>query len=93
VAHNPTEYAAKLKAFADQAGTEYGVAITSDTLVRHDPAVDLEKALVDEAKRLEADLVVMASHQPRGMVFLLGSNAGYVANHAPMSVMVVRGTV
>jgi nucleotide-binding universal stress UspA family protein len=93
VAHNPEEYAARLRDFADRAGAEHGVEIAADALVRHDPAVDLEKALVEEAKRIDADLVVMATHQPRGMAFLFGSNAGYVANHAPMSVMLVRGTL
>ncbi|MDT8345824.1 MAG: universal stress protein [Thermohalobaculum sp.] len=37
-----------------------------------------------------ADLVVMASHDPRMSDFLIGSNAAHVALHVPVSVMVVR---
>lgn len=37
-----------------------------------------------------ADMVVMASHNPRLSDFLIGSNAAHVALHVPVSVMVVR---
>lgn len=37
-----------------------------------------------------ADMVIMASHDPRLSDFLIGSNAAHVALHVPVSVMVVR---
>jgi len=37
-----------------------------------------------------ADLVVMASHNPRITDYLIGSNAAHVVLHAPCSVLVVR---
>jgi nucleotide-binding universal stress UspA family protein len=92
VARTESGYVEKLRAFAEAAGQEHGVRVAADTVHRHDVTADLDKALVEEARRLDADLVVMASHQPAsGIASLLGSHAGYVAGHAPMSVMVVRG--
>ncbi|MGM0584401.1 MAG: universal stress protein [Pseudomonadota bacterium] len=44
------------------------------------------------AKRVEADLIVMASHEPDQLRdMFLGSHADRVVRHAPISVLVVRG--
>lgn len=52
---------------------------------------NVKQAIVDEAKKFEADLIVVGSH---GYGFfermLLGSVSSYVVHHAPCSVLVVR---
>jgi len=48
-------------------------------------------AIVDEAQKWKADLIVMGSHGRTGLSrLLLGSAAQYVVSHAPCSVEVVR---
>ena len=42
------------------------------------------------AHELPADVIVVASHGPLIRDYLLGSNAGYIALHAPCSVLVIR---
>jgi nucleotide-binding universal stress UspA family protein len=43
------------------------------------------------AKKLEIDLIVMASHNKRKFAdYVLGPNAEHVVHHAKMSVMIVR---
>jgi nucleotide-binding universal stress UspA family protein len=48
-------------------------------------------AIVDEARKWRADLIVMGSHGRTGLTrLLLGSVSLYVVSHAPCSVEVVR---
>ncbi len=42
------------------------------------------------ARTVDADLIVMASHNPELEDFLIGSNAAKVARHADRSVLIVR---
>jgi nucleotide-binding universal stress UspA family protein len=52
---------------------------------------DPRGALIDEAKRVHADLVVVGSHGRSGIgKLLLGSVASHVVSHAPCSVLVVK---
>ncbi|MEK7347807.1 MAG: universal stress protein [Candidatus Eisenbacteria bacterium] len=52
---------------------------------------DPRGALVDAAKNLPADLVVVGSHGRSGLTkLLLGSVATHVVTHAPCSVLVVK---
>lgn len=46
--------------------------------------------ILQVARDLKADLIVMASHRPELKDYLLGPNAARVVRHAPMSVLVVR---
>jgi len=46
--------------------------------------------VLEEAKAIEADLIVMSSHRPAMRTYFLGSNAGHVVRYAPCSVLVVR---
>jgi len=46
--------------------------------------------VLEEAKAMEADLIVMSSHRPAMRTYFLGSNAGHVVRYAPCSVLVVR---
>ena len=43
------------------------------------------------ARRINADLIVLAAHRPAQKDYLLGPNAARIARHAKCSVMVVRG--
>ena len=48
------------------------------------------KEVLDFAKQIEADLIVMASHRPELKDYLIGPNAARVVRHANCSVLVVR---
>jgi universal stress protein G len=47
--------------------------------------------VIEEAKAMPADLIVMGSHRPDMRTYFLGSNAGHVVRYAICSVLVVRG--
>lgn len=49
------------------------------------------RQILDAAERVDADVVVMASHKPDVTDYLLGANAAHVVRHCPRSVLVVRG--
>ena len=46
--------------------------------------------VLEEAKEIQADLIVMSSHRPAMRTYFLGSNAGHVVRYAKCSVLVVR---
>jgi len=46
--------------------------------------------IIDAAKEIDADLIVMASHRPALRDYLIGPNAERVMRHATCSVLVVR---
>ncbi len=46
--------------------------------------------ILEMAKKLPADMVIIASHRPDITTYLLGSNAAAVVRHAECSVLVVR---
>jgi nucleotide-binding universal stress UspA family protein len=46
--------------------------------------------VLEEAKHMGADLIVMSSHRPAMRTYFLGSNAGHVVRYAACSVLVVR---
>ena len=46
--------------------------------------------VLEEAKEIEADLIVMSSHRPAMKTYFLGSNAGHVVRYAKSSVLVLR---
>ena len=90
IAHNPEEFAAKLQAFAAEQGAARGVDIIADAVTSPDPVRDLDDTLRRTVDELGADLVVMGSHVPGFAEHIFASNAGYLANHASVSVLVVR---
>ncbi len=47
--------------------------------------------VIEEAKAVNADLIVMTSHRPDMRSYFLGSNAGHVVRYASCSVLVLRG--
>jgi nucleotide-binding universal stress UspA family protein len=48
--------------------------------------------VLEEAKSIHADLIVMSSHRQAMKSYFLGSNAGHVVRYAKCSVLVVRHT-
>jgi len=90
LAHDPAEYAEKLSIYAKEKGAELGVTFKPLALVSHDPSADLNKTLVHAVEEHNADCVVMASHKPGLAEHVFSSHAGYMANHAKVSVFVVR---
>ena len=46
--------------------------------------------VLEQAKAINADLIVMSSHRPAMRSYFLGSNAGHVVRYAKCSVLVVR---
>jgi nucleotide-binding universal stress UspA family protein len=46
--------------------------------------------ILDEAKKMNADLIVMSSHRTGMRTYFLGSEAGHVVRYATCSVLVVR---
>jgi nucleotide-binding universal stress UspA family protein len=47
--------------------------------------------ILEEAKVMPADLIIMSSHRPAMRTYFLGSNAGHVVRYCKCSVLVVRG--
>ena len=90
VAHTPEEFAGKLEAFGKDQAARHGIDASTRTAVSHDPAVDLDRTLMQAIADTGADLVVMASHVPGLPEHVFASNAGYLANHAGVSVFVIR---
>lgn len=48
------------------------------------------EAIIDAAKRINADLIIMGAHRPELKDYLLGPNAARVVRHSDRSVLVVR---
>jgi nucleotide-binding universal stress UspA family protein len=46
--------------------------------------------ILEEAKAIQADLIVMSSHRTGVRTYFLGSEAGHVVRYATCSVLVVR---
>lgn len=90
VAHSPSEFGAKLERFAEEESARRGIKATALVKISHDPSVDLDQTLIEAAREAGADLAVMASHVPGLPEHFFASNAGYLAAHAPFSVLVVR---
>ena len=50
----------------------------------------ISREILAAAKGRSCDLIVMASHRPEVLDYLIGPNAAHVAQHAPCSVLVLR---
>jgi nucleotide-binding universal stress UspA family protein len=51
---------------------------------------NVDREILEEAKAMKADLIVMSSHRTGMRTYFLGSNAGHVVRYATCSVLVVR---
>jgi len=90
MAHNPTEFAERLAEYAAMQTEKYGVDFQSHSTVSVDMTVDLEKRLNKAIHEIDADLIVMASHEPGFRDFLFRSHSGNLATHTDLSVMIIR---
>ena len=90
VAHNPMEFADKLKAFAEEQANKRGIEIKTLAVTSVDPVRDLDDAITNSINELDADLVIIASHVPGFAEYIFASNAGYLAENKKISVFVVR---
>jgi len=90
VAHTPEAFEQKLEAFAARQTEAHGHTSEAHMVVAHDPAVDLNHALIEAVDDVGADLVVMASHVPGVANYVWPTHGGQVAGHAKASVFVVR---
>jgi nucleotide-binding universal stress UspA family protein len=88
----PPDFDAQQRASADEAiaivAAETGLAPSKISTVVRQGNVDRE--ILDEAKSMNADLIVMSSHRTGVRTYFLGSNAGHVVRYASCSVLVVR---
>ncbi len=92
VAHTPEEFGDKLEALAQSDCAGHGVEASAHVAVSHDPAADLEKQLLKAITEQGGDLVVMATHVPNLTDGFWSSNGGWIANHADVSVFLVRAS-
>lgn len=90
IAHNPSEYAAKLEAFAQSQTAEFGHKAEAKAYATHDPTTDMDRTLADAATEVGADLVVMASHEPEVRDLLIPAHGIRLASHVNISVLLVR---
>ncbi|WP_280985262.1 universal stress protein [Dichotomicrobium thermohalophilum] len=90
VAHNPSEYAQKLEAFAQDQASKHGHEASSKAYTSTDPAIDINDTLLKAVHETRADLVVMQSHIPNVTDYIWPSHGGSVASHSDVSVFLVR---
>jgi nucleotide-binding universal stress UspA family protein len=88
----PPDFEAQQRAAAEEAiaivARETGVSTDKISTVVKQGNIDRE--ILDEAKTMKADLIVMSSHRTGMRTYFLGSNAGHVVRYATCSVLVVR---
>lgn len=88
----PPDFEAQQRASAEEAigivAKETGLGPDNVSTIVRQGGVDRE--ILDEAKEMNADLIVMSSHRTGMRTYFLGSNAGHVVRYATCSVLVVR---
>jgi nucleotide-binding universal stress UspA family protein len=88
----PPDFEAQQRTSAEEAiaivAQETGLAPNKVSAVVRQGNVDRE--ILDEAKAMNADLIVMSSHRTGVRTYFSGSNAGHVVRYAVCSVLVVR---
>ena len=88
--YDPHSFETKLQEFAKGQAARHGLKTTSHAIITLDPAADLDRTLLKEIEATGCDLVIMGSHTPGMAEYFISSNAGYIASHSKVSVMVVR---
>jgi nucleotide-binding universal stress UspA family protein len=86
----PRNYEAKLTGFAAEQADTHGIAVEAMRVVGTDPAAEINKLVLKAVKDTGADLVVIVSHPPRMLDWILLSHGGHVAEHLEVSVFVIR---
>ncbi len=91
VTHSTEHYEELLAEFAREIeAAEEGVKIGTRVYDVPDPSVQVDSVLVRAVDEIDADLVVIGSHRPGWVEYLIDSHGGRIASHAPVSVFVVR---
>lgn len=90
ISRSSGEYARQLEAHAAQLQQVEKVAIGSKVYESSDPKADVDHTLIEAIDDLKIDLVVMATHKPGWIEYLVNSHGGRMARHAGVSVFVVR---
>ncbi len=90
VSHSTAKYSHLLAEFAASLSEAKGVKIETLNIPTPDPSVEVDAVLMEMINKMGIDLVVIASHQPGWMEYLVSSHGGRLAVHAPISVFVVR---
>ena len=80
----------RLKGFALDQASGRGIRTTGEITLRSDLHLNVGSDIIKVASEVDCDLIIMASRVPGFKEHIFSSNAGYVASHAPMSVLVVR---
>lgn len=88
--HRPDEVAASVESFAEDLQNKFDVEVEKLALSSVDPAADMNRDLMKAVDETGADLVIVASHKPGLMEHIFSSHGGYLAQHAKVSVLVVR---
>lgn len=88
--HTPEEFARRLGDFARAQADAHGITAAAHAVTSHDPTTDLNDTLLQAAREIGADCIVMASHIPNLADHLWPSHGGSVARRATASVFVVR---
>ena len=76
-----------LRVAEQQAATFRAQGVTATSAALDDKPAD---ALINEAERLEAELIIVGNRRMQGVSRLLGSVANEVAHNAPCDVLVVK---
>jgi universal stress protein F len=88
----PPDFEAQQRAAAEEAiaivAKETGLGGERVSTVVRQGTIDRE--ILDEAKAMKADIIVMSSHRTGLRTYFLGSIAGHVVRYAACSVLVVR---
>jgi nucleotide-binding universal stress UspA family protein len=88
----PPDFEVQQRAAAEEAiaivARETGLPPERISTIVRQGSVDRE--ILDEAKAMNADLIVMSSHRAGMRTYFLGSCAGHVVRYAACSVLVVR---
>jgi nucleotide-binding universal stress UspA family protein len=85
------DYAGKV--LADASAMARSAGVPADTRLMETPGGRLGELVAEEARKWEADLVVVGTHGRRGVSrVLLGSGAEQVLRLAPVPVLAVRST-
>jgi len=79
------------KAIAEAGALARKAGVRADTTIVEGRGRVVSQAILDEAKKFSADLIVMGTHGRRGVNrLLLGSDAERVLREAPVPVLLVR---
>lgn len=88
--HDAEAFERKLEDFAAEKGETYGITFKTRVILTADAYSDLKKRLYEAIDELQADLIVLSSHEPGFREYVLPSTSGSLVKHARCSVLVVR---